>query len=535
MKKCLFISCIFLFGQFLFAQRNFAEAEEAFRNKNYKSAENYFKTISNRDSSYAEAQYMLAKIYFESDYKSIRKSMAFINAALLVKPNELRYLVAKLELLRSPSNNYISEILKDAQRRDISRKILKIDAQNAFANEELGNTYMKDYVRFKNAFSVVNVDAYEGRTETAPRRFNAFDSNEKMNEFGGEGTIGDKPNPFVFANSLEGAQVESQNELNKIIQQQIDITKLGDLSQTDQFDLELLKSLGIPITDLSARSVLAYQKAVEYFTIAKNSDPLRRSVYTQLMQIYFEKEDWKEALDLSKNMYGFFPEDEMTWLYLGATQFYMKDYENAARSFETAKKYLKPELIEAFDDISLLLRKNDLPKYQADKEGYRQRFWNAQNPRFLTTYNERNLEHYARITYADLITAAPKVEKRGWETVRGQVIIRYGKPKINVIMEKTNRMVSQGYVDGEINYLNDRNYNNNLQLDKFISVENPTHLYNIWKYDGFSFVFFDALKNNNYQLYSPTADEATLGIDVAKSDYQMIADELFAKTPEVYQ
>jgi GWxTD domain-containing protein len=56
------------------------------------------------------------------------------------------------------------------------------------------------------------------------------------------------------------------------------------------------------------------------------------------------------------------------------------------------------------------------------------------DPLLLTRYNERQLEHYARVTLATLCFSHPsgvgrEPEELGWQTDRGQTLIRYGLPK----------------------------------------------------------------------------------------------------------
>jgi GWxTD domain-containing protein len=56
------------------------------------------------------------------------------------------------------------------------------------------------------------------------------------------------------------------------------------------------------------------------------------------------------------------------------------------------------------------------------------RFWQLTDPLFLTSVNERRLEHLARVAYADLRFSSPETGLRGWETDQGITHIRYGRP-----------------------------------------------------------------------------------------------------------
>jgi GWxTD domain-containing protein len=55
-------------------------------------------------------------------------------------------------------------------------------------------------------------------------------------------------------------------------------------------------------------------------------------------------------------------------------------------------------------------------------------FWKGRDPLFLTSVNERLMEHCRRVAYANLRFSDPTRSIAGWQTDRGQVYIRYGKP-----------------------------------------------------------------------------------------------------------
>ena len=50
------------------------------------------------------------------------------------------------------------------------------------------------------------------------------------------------------------------------------------------------------------------------------------------------------------------------------------------------------------------------------------------DPLNLTPYNERLLEHYSRVAYANLFFQPENKKVEGWQTDRGRVYILYGEP-----------------------------------------------------------------------------------------------------------
>ncbi|MDE2997857.1 MAG: GWxTD domain-containing protein [Gemmatimonadota bacterium] len=58
----------------------------------------------------------------------------------------------------------------------------------------------------------------------------------------------------------------------------------------------------------------------------------------------------------------------------------------------------------------------------------RERFWRRQDPLLLTERNERRMEHYRRVAYANLRFGKPRRGIAGWRTEMGRVYIKYGDP-----------------------------------------------------------------------------------------------------------
>ncbi len=83
--------------------------------------------------------------------------------------------------------------------------------------------------------------------------------------------------------------------------------------------------------------------------------------------------------------------------------------------YNSAKLLVDPEGTGKYDSLSE-------QEYKAEIDIY----WNANDPLFLTKYNERLLEHYSRVAYANLRFGFNDIP--GWKTDRGEVYVRYGEP-----------------------------------------------------------------------------------------------------------
>ena len=244
-------------------------------------------------------------------------------------------------------------------------------------------------------------------------------------------------------------------------------------------------------------------------------------------------------------MYVFFPDEADLWLFLGYMHHELGRMDASAKSYETAFELIPVEMKNAFDNLDIFLTKDDEKKaYGEEPVGFSSKFWTSKDPRYLTPYNERKLEHYSRLVYADLLYGAPKLNKRGWDTERGRIIVRYGAPKSDIVLTGGFEAILNQIYENDIrdNYSEGVDENNNGQTgrDNFITsefdrqvLENNT--FNIWEYGDFRFVFEDPFRNNEYRLYTPPADKFASFANVKANDYVIKAKETYRDVPEIYE
>lgn len=104
----------------------------------------------------------------------------------------------------------------------------------------------------------------------------------------------------------------------------------------------------------------------------------------------------------------------------------------AGAAFEQALAGLPESDRQALLGLQPILRREQARNYLTQDDSTRARseaaFWQLTDPLYITDWNERQLEHMARVAYADLRFAEPSTGRRGWETDRGVIFIRYGPP-----------------------------------------------------------------------------------------------------------
>ncbi|HMB91909.1 MAG TPA: tetratricopeptide repeat protein [Rhodothermales bacterium] len=515
-------------------QQTLEDGKQAFREERYADAAQIFERYADKNPDDAEVHYLLARVYFETPLRDEKKAGKELEKALELEPDNVLFMVAQLQQLRTESSNFFSEKIKEYKRSELAKKILERDPENAFAHEELGVSYIHDFWRYRNAIMLPVMQAHQGVQDYTNQ---ALESDDRT-------TIG--INDGVLLGAKEGVNFGSANDASRVF-------------LADRFDIEALQEHGVPVLDLSARAQAAYERAIGHLSQALAVDPRRKGVYTDMMQIFSLKGEYAEALNMLQQMYQFFPEEPQLWTYLGLAHYELGNMEAADRSFETAFRYMEPFEQQAFRDLSYLLPQSDVDLYEQDPVLYASRYWTSKDPRYLTSYNERRLEHYARLTYADLLYGAPDINLRGWDTQRGRILVRYGQPQVDVVImpqetgesRQTQDLILQAVTEpqdpenatGEqeevdpsaaaIELTNARDLN--AQGSRQSNFFEELNTYNIWEYGAFRFVFEDPFRNGEYRLYSPPASAMSAGADGWVNDYVIRARETFRKIPERYE
>ena len=510
------------------------EGKQAFREERFADAARIFEREAYSNPESAEAHFLVARVYFETPLDDKRKARRALDIALVLEPDNVEFLVARLQQYRTESWNFVSERLKEARRLEVSRKILKIDPDNAFAHEEFGLVNIRDFWRYRNAIMLPTLS------------------------FGYTGATRQSVDPALSA----GVAIEDENtDIDELIQQQEfegnfnDITVTGDPDDVflnDRFDLETLQAQGVPVVNLSKRADRAYQRAIGHLKKAIEVDPRRRSVYDEMMQIFALKGEYEDALLMLEEMYRFFPEDSDLWRYFGLAHYKLGSMDAADRSFSTAFEFMPDVEAQAYEDLHLFLTREEQRLQEVDPVAYAAQYWTSQDPRYLTSYNERKLEHFFRLTYADLLYGSPDLGLRGWDTERGQIMVRYGPPVNDVVLHPSTdgvfsaRETLVGAIartvdgaSGEGTSTVGRVVEGSGSFGNVLSTAGEAfeqmNAYNIWEYGAFRFVFEDPFRNGEYRMYSPPAEASVTQVNSWRNDYVIRSNETIREHPQRYE
>ncbi len=244
-----------------------------------------------------------------------------------------------------------------------------------------------------------------------------------------------------------------------------------------------------------------YDNAVYHLKQVLEKNPLNERALYLLGNIHYEMEDYREMENVFRRALISIPDHKDFNLFLGLALLAQHRYSEAAEYFDRAIKQMSPEKRKLFLNPEFLIKnKSEKEKAEDNQELY----WKVKDPMFLTEENERLLEHFGRVAYANMRFSIPRMKVEGWKTDRGKTYIRYGKP----------------------NYIID--YGKSMD---FNAIYPPTQ---IWGYPEFQLMFSDEFWNGHYQFTQPIPASRSAFKERTIFNFKLIAENVFQKIPESF-
>ena len=436
----------------------FEQGKAAFESGRYDQALAALDHIPRKHVLYPEAQYYLARIYLTPDRRDVGKAKKAIKEALKASDETVRYLEVDLWIKQFHRSSLLPSY-QFIRRKKLAEKILDLDPENAVAHFVLG---------------VMHYENFDARHDAV-----AFAQISRMR-------------------ALPSEEDRGINGASSILD--------ADLVRTDSggvvtFVDHEFSGREIPATGSRKQALEDYTAAVAHLRRAIATDPSWEAAYTCLMRLYIRRGALTAARDVLRGMQKYLPDRERTWLYLGYVAHRMGNEPEAREAFDRALERMRPQDRVAFEDVGVFLSEDARRSYESDTLGGISAFWNWRDPRYLTPENERLLEHYSRLVYADLRFGEMEEDLRGWRPEPGQVIERYGEPP------------------GEARF------------------NSATDRYALFHYGDLQFRFMDLVKAGRYYFYSPSATAfqgPTSKTRERENDYAITGPETFRKYPERY-
>ncbi len=232
-----------------------------------------------------------------------------------------------------------------------------------------------------------------------------------------------------------------------------------------------------------------YRTAESYLLKSLRFDSLNREAYLHISFLYEDDGKPEKGIPFLEKLQKIYTEDMEAHLYLGLLFYESHKIENALKEYQKALSLMSEEERNdfTFNSVKELLKPifgDNFKKYTDDElKKIINYFWKINDPLYLTDYNERLLEHYSRVAYANLRYSikdknhpgSPPLQS-GWKTDRGEVILRYGQP---LLRTRYRAYISSG---GRTQI--------NMSTD-------------VWEYKNFTFGFTDQFMNGKYVFSEP--------------------------------
>lgn len=183
----------------------------------------------------------------------------------------------------------------------------------------------------------------------------------------------------------------------------------------------------IPLS-LDGFTVNDFMLAEEYFNKAISLDSLRTDSYLHLSYLYWEINRPELGIPLLKKIVLLEPDNKNAFLFLGYLYYKTANFDSCKSAYNKAMDLMSADEREDFQTNTALqfFDNEEINKNQIDS--ILNKFWNSRDPLYLTEYNERLLEHYSRVVYSNLKFSVEDQDVTGWNSDRGEILIRYGEP-----------------------------------------------------------------------------------------------------------
>jgi GWxTD domain-containing protein len=253
-----------------------------------------------------------------------------------------------------------------------------------------------------------------------------------------------------------------------------------------------------------------YDKASECYKQALSIDSLNGEALYNSALVLSQKRNYNAARTmLDKIKEGSFDPEKVCLLY-GYLDNKTGYYYRAEEYYNKALTLMSPEEREVYFDVALLLSEEQKKEYsRLDDEGkmeFREILWRSIDPDPSTEVNERKLEHYSRIVYADINFSVPHLKVRGALSDRGKVCTKFGEPDFRYYETGDFR---GGVWSDSFKFLGYGLGSNTLALSR--DIPSKWH----WSYSNqgspFTLTFENRFKNNDYIIPYSEGSSGTEG------------------------
>jgi len=178
--------------------------------------------------------------------------------------------------------------------------------------------------------------------------------------------------------------------------------------------------------------------ALEYLATAVALDSLNTRAHHWLTHFYLHEENWRSAMRVLNRMVGLGLEPDLAQLGRGIALFNLQLFADAKTAFASAYGLLEPGIkelmyatkwVKPITDPSRLGQDGVIDPEAAVTASVDTVFWTAHDLLLSDDINHRALEQARRFAHVAWFFELPALGLAGWETLAGQIYLRYGEPR----------------------------------------------------------------------------------------------------------
>jgi GWxTD domain-containing protein len=173
-----------------------------------------------------------------------------------------------------------------------------------------------------------------------------------------------------------------------------------------------------------------YLEADRYMREAYETLPTYTRAYQQLSMLLAERGRWSELETLARSRADVAADEPWTWMTLGLALYRQGDVDQSRAAFGRGLGLMRAEDRERLDHLERVLRPADTlttAEWSAEERRRRSdRYWIDADPLWSAAHVDPRAEFLARIAFAELRWSVAELIKRGTDTDRGAVYVRYG-------------------------------------------------------------------------------------------------------------
>jgi GWxTD domain-containing protein len=237
---------------------------------------------------------------------------------------------------------------------------------------------------------------------------------------------------LIIENFSKSMAYDVYKNILKLDKNNVDaLYNLGKIKEDDFYEYinSFIKDDDSPALSYSGFALDDFDEAVKYYLVAIKIDPKFIDSYTHLALLYIELNKPKRAITYLNSSIKNKPDNKETLLLLGICYYKLSNLDSSYLNFNKALNLMDESEKSVYTSLSVKYFLNPDDFKNSDSTSVIKKYWQSKDPLYLTSYNERLLEHYVRVAYSNFNFSVKKLELPGWETDRGEVLIRYGIPQ----------------------------------------------------------------------------------------------------------